>query len=725
MTADFFDDVLAASEAVENNSHDVDEFTAAHGVKLSESQKKGAINHPGLSVYFATAGSGKTETIAVRIALLALSLGEDKEKGIFASSFTKEAARNLGRRIERFLGRPTSAEVGTFHGLCYRLLSAHWRLLGYGSRPLVLSQKASDFRKKSILLEKTGKKKLKEIEDFSIDELDDWFYALSVAKSADDPEDASSLSGILLPENQGILRLVTDIFEEYEAANFSESLVDFDSIMTMTLSLLKKASASGIRLSGLPSHVFIDEAQDLDAIQWMLVDELRKNAESTSLIGDDDQAIYSWRGALPQKFVGLLKEADHVHILPENRRSAPVIVKLADSIVRCIPADRRVEKGLKAFRETEGDVRLVVVRDYDLLMSSLVKRIKKDDEMKITPLSEHAFVFRNGRGSEAFRKIQGVLLREGVPMIVRGGGNVFEEDEARFVRSVLNIVSPGGFYVRAFWLEAAEILGISDAAAINLVSAGLSKDRGITGFLSAVTNSRIKQDNKEKMTNFIYMADRVRENSEKGSLVLEEFWTRYGLKDFLMIIAEDGGKRAAAARRERGGITEAEEAELAVELANSRLQTVEDAMKPMFDLPLSDIAARFALDESAQAKNDVAKVVVTTAHSSKGLEWKNVYLFDAKDEVWPIKRSKKDLYHTDEKRKAAEDEEKRLLYVAMTRAKDNLMLVSDTETGYGYKKEPARPIPYFSAEIKKTWEALRKEALSRPGTLPSKKIQAS
>ena len=683
--------------------------TAPRGITLTPEQQRAADYGLGTRAVLATAGAGKTTTLATRIASLMLSFGvPDRE--ILATTFTKAAAADLKARIDKFTGRKTSIQAGTLHSFCVQLLYRHWGLLGYKSpRFTILSEGDMDSELEKLTLQVTGKKSRSEITTFTFDDVKKWLGELDVREFSSDKRDHSAVLAASNPPGA-----VLEICRLYKERARTFGYVDFDSILTETLRLLKKAPPT--LLEQLPKYVFVDEAQDLSGIQWFVVEELGRHAKSLDVIGDDDQSIYYWRSALPWRFRAFSEKATQKHFMSANRRCASDIVKLASQVVSQIPPTRRIAKDLSAARTEPGEIRFTVLGNLNHI-ELLVLKIKQLTEQKGNTYDDYAMIVRST--TDTFPAAEGALKKLGVPYRVLGGKSTFQKPESRLFRAICNIVLHGWeAEPMAHWSTLMNELGVSGDAADAILREASGTDGTLNALTWAAKGSRIAEASKGRLASLFTMVGQLR---GLATIKLRDVVTHPFVKQVLRDTIE---KRATAevrsrARKETAAVAPAM-AQEASDLTDKRFGGLMGFLSGFMDTPLGSAMLALDVSEKDTEEDDFPKVTLTTAHSAKGLEWDTVFVLEANGATWPSRMGLKGLADAPvEVHMDVNDEERRLLYVAITRAKNLLYLVTTVVHPHrNTRQEPSEFLPkWVTQQTRETFEKSAETGLTHGVTL--------
>ena len=633
-------------------------------IKLTDDQAKAASFGLGTRAVVATAGSGKTTTMSYRISSL-MDEQNVPDYEILATTFTNAGANDLKERIDSMAGRVTGIQTGTLHSFCVKLVFIHAAELGYTGQPTILDERQRSSQIEGLMLQVTGKTSKSDITTFSTDDVYKWLGELEVREFSSDPRDQSPWTvGKKTPG------AVAEICRLYKERSRQYGYMDFDSILSEALRLLRKAPPAVV--AALPKYVFIDEAQDLSAIQWFIIEELARHAKSLDIIGDDDQSIYGWRAALPWRFRNFVEKADQRFFLSANRRCAASIVRLASQIIGVIPSTRRIVKDLSAVREVEGSVRFSILTSMDAV-SLIAKKIKGEVEEKKKSYADFALIVRST--TRVFDAVEGAFKRLGIPYKILGGKSTFDKPEARLIRALGNlVVKKDGAEPLAHWTTLLSEIGVSGESTDKVLKEALSTGGSFDSIYWAVKRSRISERNKKNTESLIEgvaalrMLDRPTLADLFGNKVIEA--------TILDVIHRRSKAEVEAKRKREGGMTDKQVEELIEKYCQDRASSLFSAMSSLMNDPLQ--VAMISLDMSSKEEDDgQPKVTLSTAHSSKGLEWDTVFVMEANKSSWPSAMAGRGLGNVPQSvHEDVNDEERRLLYVAVTRAKNDLYLVS-------------------------------------------------
>ena len=735
-----------------------EEFLLQLPVPLSKEQREAVYPVAGITSILATAGAGKTATMAASIAGL-MSVLNIRDQEILATSFTNASADELRERVDKFIKRKSSVITGTMHNYCIQLIRAHYRKLGYERSPTLLG----DRQKKTILtqlikdvLGPSAKKD--DGGQLNVQNLERWLMWHEVTQHSSNPNDSIAFSqGLQEPP-----RAVREIIRRYLSYLKSHSYIDLDQILSKTLELLKidrnapskvaetlpvdsqlgaakqileqvsgDGSILGVAVEKaehadkpliLPNYVFIDEAQDLSTIQWLIIEELAKVAKCVTIIGDDDQSIYYFRGARPYRFRKFVDGSNRRIFLTLNRRCGKDIVNIARDIISKIPADRRVAKDLAAARPESGEVKFTALKDlkaYELVGIKILTEVQKSGRK----WGSYALITRST--TRVFPAVEAAFKRLGIPYVLLGGKSAFEMPEMQVLKNLMAIYLASGEALTkrtglaigasadglideksqvkteeedaVNWLELMTNVGITFTAAENMIEAACTgTDRKLNAYAWALSRARIGQTSKSALIDI--MMDLSHYRNDKKRPTLGEFIERRQIKKLLRRISEE----TVLTRKKSSPTKSVSGAAIDQDVIDSMIKEREEMYNTLIASSLKESVAQ-AFDSLSLRNTDTEEtdkkdsVIVSTCHSAKGLEWETVFVCEANAYNWPSPMLKKSSANAPvELARDMKDEEVRLLFVAATRAKNNLIFLTtaiDEKTG-----DKVMPSEFFSKE---------------------------
>ncbi len=594
-----------------------------------------ACRHPGGPLLIvAGPGSGKTRVITSRIAWLVTERGVRPEE-ILAITFTNKAAREMRERVEALLGSLGGAWIGTFHATCARILRREIEILGSWTRDFSIY----DTSDKNLLLKRIVKDMGLDPARYRPAALGSWISALKNAVA--DSEEAGDPATI---EGEIYARVRVRYGEDLRAAN----ALDFDDLLLKVLEIFDDHPGVRDAWARRFRHVLVDEYQDTNRVQYLLVQHLASPHREVTVCGDPDQSIYAWRGADIRNILDFAADFGEAKIvkLEQNYRSKGRILAAASALIA--RNSRRHEKGL--WTEAESGEKLVVIECAD-----------EDDEGReiahqILGLRERGARFRDCavfyRANFMQRAIETALRLAGVPYQVVGGVEFYARAEIRDLVSYLRLIVNPADDVAFRRVVNSPSRGVGETSLEKLV--GWAADRRVTlaGALhSSEALGLIRGRARSGLVEFRHLLDQLAEAaSAPAEVALGRLLAAIDVDRWLTELAGDVDRKE--------NVDEL--------LAHARKY---DHLVPEGGLRgfLQEVALVSDVDDLSDTED---RVVLMTLHSAKGLEFDHVFIAGVEEELLPHSRS------LSEARGSADgvEEERRLLYVGMTRARERLTM---------------------------------------------------
>lgn len=608
-----------------------------------------AVTAPEKSILIlAGAGSGKTRVLTTRIAWL-LSEHRAGISEILAVTFTNKAAKEMLTRLETMLPYDLRYMwVGTFHGLCNRILRRHAADAGLPSTFQILDSADQLSLVKRVM-------KLLNIDTESCDPRQvqsyiNWNKENGMRASAAAQGDGTDQA--------------TKIYQAYEQQCQQEGVVDFAELLLRCYELLDRNELIRLHYQDRFRHILVDEFQDTNVLQYRWLQMLAgfgrgeaggpKNA--VFAVGDDDQSIYAFRGANVGNMSDFLRDfgvADPIR-LEENYRSTSTILDAANALISHNPD--RLGKNLWTAGD-RGDRIVSVKHEDDRAEAAWIAREIEADHRRGRSYRDHAVLYRMNAQSRA---LESALTAAGIPYRVYGGQRFFERQEVKHVLAYLRLLDNPGDDTSFLRIVNFPTRGIGAKTVENLATE--ARARGVT-LWHALTDESVKVP--PKLAAFRDMILNMRLDADKLPLTdtVKLVIARSGLKAHYEA-ERDGEERlanmsemlsAASGYLTNEGIPDTMSA---FEVTNENGQT-----------PLQGFLAQATLEAGDKnEQGDLDAVQLMTVHAAKGLEFREVFIAGAEEGVFPHFSAKND------PRGIGEDEERRLMYVAITRAKKKLVI---------------------------------------------------
>ncbi|MCW5937329.1 MAG: UvrD-helicase domain-containing protein [Fimbriimonadaceae bacterium] len=605
---------------------------------LNPEQREAVMWPGGPLMVFAGAGSGKTRVITCRIARL-IAEGVAPWR-ILSVTFTNKAAREMKERIVEMAGEESSGIwMGTFHSICARMLRMDGEAVGLNRNFVVYDDSDQMSLVREIL-------KVRGIEDKSIQPRAVLAEISKAKERLNGPEEYSRHATGFFD------RIVADVYSDYQKALARANAVDFDDILVKSVRLLEQAQSVREKYQERFLHVLVDEYQDVNFAQYRFADLIAEKHRNITIVGDDDQSIYAWRGAdvsLMMRF-----SADHpdakVVMLSQNYRSTKRILDAAHDVIRHNRG--RAEKRLWTENESGAPITLSETGTEQDEAVQIADHIIREVRMGKRSYGDFAVLYRTNAQS---RVLEEAFLTMRVPHVLVGGQRFYERKEIKdltaYLRVVLNPLDD---------VSIRRILNVPARAIGGTTLARLDQWVAETGrpLWDALRDISLQQELSKKALSgvrlFVGLIEDGAELAQRGTVtpVLKHLMDKSGYLDDLR---RDGSDE---------GVSRLENLQELVNVTSEYDATTEEPSLGGFLEQVALVADVDALNEGGEA------VTLMTLHSSKGLEFPVVFLIGLEEGVFPHSRS---LGNETELQ-----EERRLAYVGMTRARQELHLTHAT-----------------------------------------------
>ena len=611
---------------------------------LNDKQHEAVIETEGPVLVIAGAGSGKTKVLTHKIAYI-IQQRKAMPWEILAITFTNKAANEMKERISNIVGEPAKdIWMGTFHSICVKILRKHIDKIGFDSSFIIFDTQDQ----KSLI-----KKCLKELQ------IDDKKFSEKMIQA----EISNTKNEMLEPEEYSkrthgdfIKEKIANVYELYQKRLHENNAIDFDDIINFTIKIFTKNPEILNYYSSKFKYILVDEYQDTNKSQFTLVKMLASVNQNITVVGDNDQGIYSFRGADIKNILNFEKDFKGTKIikLEQNYRCTGNILKAANSIIK----NNETKYKKKLWTENdEGNLPKVYSADneYDeaSFIAEQIEHLKRSEKYKY---SDFAVLYRMNTQS---RVIEDILRREAIPYKIVGGLKFYERKEIKDIISYLRLVQNTSD-------------NLSLARIINEPKRGIGKTS-----LDKIADLAIEFETSQyeiiKNANQ-YGLNRVFLNSREFINLIEEARNKKDempVSEFIKYILK------------KSGYIKALEDEKTIE-AENRIDNLEEFLnvavefeKEEAENTLSDFLEGMTLSSDIDNMEETEEsVTLMTLHSAKGLEFPVVFLVGMEEGIFPGFRS------IGEPKEI--EEERRLCYVGVTRAKENLFLTcSKMRTMFG------------------------------------------
>jgi len=631
--------------------------------KLNQVQREAVTYLDGPLLVLAGAGSGKTRVITHKIAYLIEQCGYEP-RNIAAITFTNKAANEMKVRVGELLKNTNTKNlvISTFHSLGMNILRAEARLLGY--KPQFSIFDSSDTWK--IFGELTNSADNQEIRDMQA-QISNWKSAFvspqqaaEIAENneakvrprhgAAEPTGAGVAASHLLPQSAGcasnVLKVHARIYERYQETLRAYQAVDFDDLIHLPVKLFRQHPEALLRWQLKLRYLLVDEYQDTNDCQYQLIKLLADMRSAFTVVGDDDQSIYAWRGANIANLHNLREDYANLRVikLEQNYRSSQRILKVANQLIN--HNTKVFEKKLWSDHGIGDPIRIYEARDDEHEAESIVMRLMAHKFEHRTRYSDYAILYRSNHLSRTFEE---QLRSQRVPYTVSGGTSFFERSEIKDITAYLRLIAnpdDDPAFIRAITTPKR---GIGNTTLEKLGS--LAGERHISLFESAF-EAQIKQEVQprqyEELMLFCNFINRIRDRADKDPCdeLLDELLRAIDYETWLY---DSHDPRQADSKWEN------------VQEFIAWLKRKAEAEEKTLIEMIQTVALINMLEGKDQEPDAVS---LSTLHAAKGLEFPHVFIIAAEEEILPFRDS-------DEKQV---EEERRLMYVGITRAERSLQI---------------------------------------------------
>ena len=624
---------------------------------LNPQQRQAVETIRGPVLILAGAGTGKTRVITFRIAHMV-------EKGvapgnILGVTFTNKAAREMQQRVTKLLPKKRAAADGlkperpticTFHSLCVRTLRQHIEKLGYKKNFVIYDESEQLAAVKKIL------------------------SAISIKGEKTDP---GAVLGMLSKFKNGgersaafgdpnVRALAQHVAKRYESALHACNAVDFDDLILLTLRLFREHPDALEACRAKYRYVMVDEYQDTNASQFELVHALTKEHRNFCVVGDDDQSIYGWRGADVANLLNLEEHFPEVKIvkLEQNYRSTTTILNAANAIIK--HNVRRRGKTLWSGKGAGAKIQLQTYPNDEDEAREVVAQIEFKRMAYRIPWQDCAILFRTNQQS---RPVEIALRAAGVRYHLIGGQSFFDRREIKDFLAYLKMFLNPHDDISLLRIANVPARGLSDVTMERLLGASHERKCSVfTAMKNPLVTFSFQKGTRESIEAFVEFVERIRSQLERNSLarpddpVANQSSTPLLLQTWADNFLNETGYFAELKRLDKDP-----------EVSEVRTRSLRELMTTMDGVGnapaerLQNFLENITLDSDREDEKENTSDAVTliTMHSCKGLEFPHVFIVGLEDGLLP---------HTRSKAEGTLDEERRLFYVAVTRAMQTLAI---------------------------------------------------
>lgn len=616
--------------------------------QLSDSQREAVLYNDGPSLVIAGAGSGKTRVLTYKIAYL-LKNGIPPYT-ILALTFTNKAAREMKTRIARIVDEETARRLwmGTFHSIFSRILRREADKFGYRSDFTVYDAQDSRNLLKAIIKEK---------------ELDDKIYKPAAVQSRISKAKNALITSELYLKDKELFaddrfhrrERIGEIYVNYCSRCRTSGVMDFDDLLLYTYLLFKEHPDVIERYRNQFRFVLVDEYQDTNPVQHEIVRQLAEEHRRVCVVGDDAQSIYSFRGANIGNILNFRKTYPESRLfkLEQNYRSTKTIVNAANSLIE--KNKEQIPKTIFSEKANGEKIRIIsAYSDYEEGYN-VASRIAEMRMLHNYEYKDFAVLYRTNAQSRIFEE---ALRKINIPYRIYGGLSFYQRKEVKDLVAYMRLIANPNDEEALKRVINYPARGIGDTTLNKIISAANLHETSLWEILSNPLNYNLninsgtakKLDGFRDLLRKFIDADATQNAYELGG----------------ELIRQTGLLAELYADRTPEGLSRVQNVE---ELVNSLYEFVSTRMEEgRQDVKLGDFLAEISLmtDQDTDKDENASRVTMMTIHSAKGLEFKNVFIVGLEENLFPSEMSKGNPKEI--------EEERRLFYVALTRAEENAVL---------------------------------------------------
>lgn len=614
------------------------DFDIHYEEKLNDQQYK-AVTHPGgPMLVIAGAGSGKTRTLTYRVAHL-VERGVSPDR-ILLLTFTNKASREMLNRVKKLTdGEGEGIWGGTFHHVANRILRRHASQIGYDQQYSILDGEDA----KTLMDDCLTELGLDEAEP-PLPKKSILFRMYSLAANTCEP--VKNIIQDQFPHHEEHLNDVQKLCDYYQERKEELNVMDFEDLLVNFRRLLQENEGIRSKYDRRFQHVLVDEYQDTNRLQGEIADLLTEDYENLMVVGDDAQSIYSFRGADFQNIIQFEERHPDTErfTLEINYRSVPEVLELSNDSIQ--HNQFQFPKELEAVRDSGYTPMLVTPETEEEEADFIATHVRRLREEEDIPFQRQAVLYRSHHHSMV---LQMELANRGIPFSVRSGLRFFEQAHIKDLTAFLKVLTNPDDEIS--WKRIMKLYrGIGKKTAAKLFNTFSDHPEPIRVLKSEKVEAQLTKRNSDSWKDFSELMIGLRKRFEDG----------YSPADLIDYIREEFYESYAFEKLEN---------------ASSRMDDVEqlanfaDRQADLEQL-LSELALRTNLEseeiDEDMDEEDEERLILSTVHQAKGLEWDVVYVMGLAEGDFPHRSAEGD--------PEKEEEERRLFYVACTRARDELYM---------------------------------------------------
>ena len=618
---------------------------------LNPAQREAVEKTEGPVLILAGAGSGKTRVLTTRIGHLIEDKGV-QPANILAITFTNKAANEMRERVEETLESDASDMwISTFHSCCVRILRKDINRIGY-NRSFVIYDSADQ-----VTLVKDCLKEL----NLNDKVFEPKMIISTISGAKDKLYDPKQFKAMHMNDNR--MSKIADVYALYQDRLKRNSALDFDDLIFKTVELLKSDKEVLDYYRNRFKYIMVDEYQDTSKAQYELIKILAKEHQNICVVGDDDQSIYGWRGADIRNILEFEKDYDDVHVvkLEQNYRSTQIILDAANTVI-----SNNIERKRKRLWSEKKDGELIKIQvaqdeiEESDFVADMIAKISREQNRSY---KDFAVLYRANAQS---RSVEDALNRSQIPYNIYGGTKFYERKEIKDLIAYLRVIQNPQDDISIKRIINVPRRGIGLRTIEKIEDRASLKEESIYSVLIDIeTNSEISTKARNSISEFvdnvIGTLRTMREVYPVSKLIEKviESIDYYGYIDELY----KGDKEEAEERKDN-----------VKEFISVAMEFEQNSEEKDLETFLTGVA----LTSESSEEEEIDKVSLMTIHTSKGLEFPVVFIVGMEDGLFPIARAVRSMSDSEI------EEERRLCYVGITRAKEILYLtLTQKRTLYG------------------------------------------
>ena len=618
---------------------------------FNPAQREAVEKTEGPVLILAGAGSGKTRVLTTRIGHLIEDKGV-QPANILAITFTNKAANEMRERVEETLESDASDMwISTFHSCCVRILRKDINRIGY-NRSFVIYDSADQ-----VTLVKDCLKEL----NLNDKVFEPKMIISTISGAKDKLYDPKQFKAMHMNDNR--MSKIADVYALYQDRLKRNSALDFDDLIFKTVELLKSDKEVLDYYRNRFKYIMVDEYQDTSKAQYELIKILAKEHQNICVVGDDDQSIYGWRGADIRNILEFEKDYDDVHVvkLEQNYRSTQIILDAANTVI-----SNNIERKRKRLWSEKKDGELIKIQvaqdeiEESDFVADMIAKISREQNRSY---KDFAVLYRANAQS---RSVEDALNRSQIPYNIYGGTKFYERKEIKDLIAYLRVIQNPQDDISIKRIINVPRRGIGLRTIEKIEDRASLKQESIYSVLIDIeTNSEISTKARNSISEFvdnvIGTLRTMREVYPVSKLIEKviESIDYYGYIDELY----KGDKEEAEERKDN-----------VKEFISVAMEFEQNSEEKDLETFLTGVA----LTSESSEEEEIDKVSLMTIHTSKGLEFPVVFIVGMEDGLFPIARAVRSMSDSEI------EEERRLCYVGITRAKEILYLtLTQKRTLYG------------------------------------------